>query len=205
MGRPERRRSPVPRRRATGSPVTGASTRRRARTAITVTLAGGHEWYEAPVGPDLLLVSDPDAPLATADDGSDLRGAQRSEGPVDPRCRVRWCRHRSARRISTSGSARSPTATCFSSVTRPSTTIPPPAMASRSGCSSPSAWPSMPATFSSGSPSADRRRSLRADHPELVRDRRRLTQLALFLARSPWLSRRAARRCLEGPARAEPS
>ena len=29
----------------------------RDRDAVTVTLAGDHEWYEAPVGPDLLLVS----------------------------------------------------------------------------------------------------------------------------------------------------
>jgi flavin-dependent dehydrogenase len=38
------------------------------------------------------------------------------------------------------------------------------------------------------------------DHAQLVRERRRLTQLALFLARSPSLSRRAIRTATRNPA-----
>jgi flavin-dependent dehydrogenase len=46
---------------------------------------------------------------------------------------------------------------------------------------------------------ADAVQGYRADHARLVRDRHRLTELALFMARTPWLSRRAVARAGTDP------
>ena len=147
-------------------------TRDRARSSVT--LAGGHEWYEAPVGPELLLVSilshRTRRPItartyeaAARRSIPALRDAELVSGPLGA---AQF--HQRVRAVA--GGA------CSWSATPPATTTPPPETASPSGCCSPSAWRSMPSEFLGGRISAGAAAARYAgDHADLVRERRRLT------------------------------
>ena len=146
---------------------------------------------------------DPDAPIAPADDGPGLRARPRAE--AFPRSATRnSSQGRSAPRTFISGSEPSPTVGVF-------------LVGDASGYDDPTTGDGIAigmllaerlaehvGEFLSGRDLLATVAAARyaADHADLVRERRRLTQLALFLARSPWLSRRAIRRARRRSARA---
>jgi flavin-dependent dehydrogenase len=164
--------------------------------AITVTLARDHEWYEAPVGPDLLLVSiltRRSQPPMTARNYAAaarrsvpaLRDAELVSGPLGAaqfHQRVRTVAERGVFLVGDASGYDDPTtgdgiaigmllAECLAE--------------------------DMGSFLSARVPIDVAEARYARDHTRLVRDRRHLTQLALFLARSPQLSRRA----LEGAVR----
>jgi flavin-dependent dehydrogenase len=162
----------------------------RDRDGITVTLAGGHEWYEAPVGPGLLLVSiltHRSRPAMTARhyEGAARRSipglahavlASRPLGAAHFHQRVRAV---ADGRVFLVGDA--------------------------SGYDDPTTGDGIAIGMLLAERLAEHAGNLldgkidtatavaryAGDHANLVRERRRLTGLALFLARSPALSRRA--------------
>jgi menaquinone-9 beta-reductase len=168
------------------------------RDAVTVTLAGGHEWYEAPVGPDLLLVSIltyRSRPAMTL--RSYVRAARRSipalrdaelvSGPLGAAHFHQRVRTVADGRVFLVGDA--------SGYDDPTTgdgiaigMLLAERLAEHVG-----------ELLSGRASRAAAAARYAADHADLVRERRRLTQLALFLARSPGLSRRAIRRAIDDP------
>jgi menaquinone-9 beta-reductase len=170
----------------------------RDRHAITVTLSDGHEWYEAPVGPDTLLVSvltrRSSAPItartyeAAARTGVPaLRDAELVAGPLGAaqfQQRARSVAGGGVFLVGDAGGYDDPSTGEGLAIGM--------LLAERlavhlgdllSGRASPIE-------------AADR---YRADFADLVRERRRLTRLALFLARNPTLSRRAIARAAVDP------
>jgi menaquinone-9 beta-reductase len=170
----------------------------RDRAGITVTLAGGHEWYEAPVEPDLLLVSiltHRSHPAMTARhyEGAARRsipgvaGAALVSGPLGAAHFHQRVRAVAAGRVFLVGDA--------SGYDDPTTgdgiaigMLLAERLAEHAG------------DYLDAQIDLDAARARYArDHADLVRDRRRLTSLALFLARSPTLSRLAILRARDDP------
>jgi 2-polyprenyl-6-methoxyphenol hydroxylase-like FAD-dependent oxidoreductase len=170
----------------------------RDRDAVTVTLAGGHEWYEAPVGPDLLLVSiltSRSRPAMTARSYGHvarrsipgIRNADLVSGPLGAAHFHQRVRAVADGRVFLVGDA--------SGYDDPTTgdgiaigMLLAERLAGHTG------------EFLSGRIARETAATrYAADHADLVRDRRRLTRLALFLARSPALSRRAIVRATGDP------
>jgi flavin-dependent dehydrogenase len=170
----------------------------RDRTGIAVTLAGGHEWYEAPVGPDLLLVSILTHRSHPAMTARHYEGAARRSiagiadaplvsGPLGAAHFHQRARAVAAGRVFLVGDA--------------------------SGYDDPTTGDGIAIGMLLAERLAEHAgdhldgrinretavdRYVR-DHADLVRERRRLTGLALFLARSPTLSRRAISRAGDDP------
>ena len=168
------------------------------RTAITVTLAGSHEWYEAPVGPDLLLVSiltHRSRPPMTARHYEPavrrsipaLRDAAFVSGPLGAahfHQRVRTVADRGVFLVGDASGYDDPTTGDGIAIGM----LLAERVAEHSG------------DFLRGRISMEQAGARYIhDHAGLVRERRRLTQLALFLARSPSLSRRALERASKDP------
>ena len=170
----------------------------RDRDAVTVTLAGGHEWYEAPVGPDLLLVSiltSRSRPAMTARSYGHvarrsipgIRDADLVSGPLGAA--------HFHQRVSAVADGRVFLVGDASGYDDPTTgdgiaigMLLGECLAGHTG------------EFLSGRIARETAATrYAADHADLVRDRRRLTRLALFLARSPALSRRAIVRATGDP------
>jgi menaquinone-9 beta-reductase len=170
----------------------------RHRQAITVTLCDGHEWYEAPVGPDLLLVSllsRRSSPPITARtyEAAAREGvpALRKAELVAPPLGAAQFRQRASAvaegRIFLVGDA--------AGYDDPTT-----AEGLAIGMLLAERLSAHAGDLLSGRIShADATRRYRVDHAGLVRERRRLTRLALLMARSPRLSRRAIARAAADP------
>ncbi len=170
----------------------------RDRTGIRVTLAGGHEWYEAPVGPDLLLVSiltHRSHPAMTARhyEGAartsiaSLADARLVSGPLGAAHFHQRVRAVAAGRVFLVGDA--------SGYDDPTTgdgiaigMLLAERLAKHAGDHLDGRIDNETAVVRYAN-----------DHADLVRERRRLTGLALFLARSPTLSRRAILRACDDP------
>jgi menaquinone-9 beta-reductase len=166
--------------------------------AITVTLARDHEWYEAPVGPDLLLVSiltRRSQPPMTARNYADaarrsvpaLRDAELVSGPLGAaqfHQRVRTVAEHGVFLVGDASGYDDPTTGDGIAI----------------GMLLAESLAGHVGSFLSARAPIDVAEARYArDHIRLVRDRRRLTRLALFLARSPQLSRRALERALGDP------
>ncbi len=170
----------------------------RDRDAVTVTLAGGHEWYEAPVGPDLLLVSIltyRSRPPMTARSYAHaarrsipgIRDAELVSGPLGAAHFHQRVRTVADGRVFLVGDA--------------------------SGYDDPTTGDGIAIGMLLAERLSEHAGELlsgrisrniaatryAADHANLVRERRRLTQLVLFLARSPGLSGRALVRATSDP------
>jgi flavin-dependent dehydrogenase len=170
-----------------------------ARDAINVTLAGSREWYEAPVGPDLLLVSilsyrtrhpvtAREYAAAARRSVPALRGAELVSGPLGA---AHF--HQRVRTVAEGGLFLVGDASGYDDPTTGDGIAIGMLLAERLAKHA--------SDFLSGRISAEvAAAAYTRDHAELVRERRRLTQLALFLARSPSLSRRAIRRAARNPA-----
>ena len=165
---------------------------------ITVTLAGGHEWYEAPVAPDLLLVS-----ILT----------HRLRPPMTARTYARTAR-RSVPSIGDADLVSGPLgASYFHQRVRAVSDGHVFLVGDASGYDDPTTGDGIAIgmllaervaehagdVLSGRTSHAAGAARYAADHADLVRERRRLTQLALFLARSPGLSRRALVRAGRDP------
>lgn len=170
----------------------------RGRDAVTVTLAGDHEWYEAPVGPDLLLVSilthrsHPPMtartyPGAARRSVAGLADAELVSGPLGAASfhqRVRTVAENGVFLVGDASGYDDPTTGDGIAIG----ILLAESLAEHAG------------QLLRGRTSAAAAAARYAhDHTALVRERRRLTQLALFLARSPLLSRRAIIRATTDP------
>ena len=168
------------------------------RDAVTVTLARGHEWYEAPVGPDLLLVS-----ILT----------ERTRPPITPRTYASAAR-RSLRSVRDAELVSGPLgAAHFHQRVRALADGRVFLVGDASGYDDPTTGDGIAVgmllaerlaerlvdLLSGQSSIADAAAGYTADHERLVRERRGVTRLALFLARSPALSRRAIARATRDP------
>jgi menaquinone-9 beta-reductase len=162
----------------------------RHRQAITVTLCDGHEWYEAPVGPDLLLVSvltRPSSPPITArtyeaaarEGVPALREDELVSGPLGAAQFRQRARAVAEGRIFLVGDAAG-----YDDPTTGEGLAIGMLLAERLSAHAGD-------LLSGRISNAGAARRYRVDHARLVRERRRLTQLALLMARSPRLSRRA--------------
>lgn len=160
------------------------------RDAINVTLAGGHEWYEAPVGPDVLLVSmltHRTHPSMTARhyEGAARRGvpalrdAELLSGPLGA---AHF--HQRVSRVADGQAFLVGDASGYDDPTTGDGIAIGMLLAERL------AEHAADLLSDRISPETAAARYA-ADHAALVRERRRLTRLALFLARSPRLSHRA--------------
>ena len=170
----------------------------RDRHAIIVSFDRGHEWYEAPVAPDLLLVSlltqRSRAPItartyaeAARDAIPVLREAELVAGPLGAAQFHQRARTVAEGRVFLVGDA--------------------------AGYDDPTTGEGLAIgmllaerlahhiDLLLGGRTTLRRASerYREDHARLVRDRHRLTELALLMTRSPWLSRRAIARAATDP------
>jgi 2-polyprenyl-6-methoxyphenol hydroxylase-like FAD-dependent oxidoreductase len=170
----------------------------RDRRAITVTFCDGHEWYEAPVGPELLLVSvltrRSQLPITAKTYESAARAAVPSvhdadlvAGPLGAAQFLQRARSVTDGRVFLVGDA--------------------------SGYDDPTTGEGLAIgmllaerlalhiddLLSVRTSPAEAARRYRIDHAHLVRERRRLTQLALLIARTPWLSRRAIAHAASDP------
>jgi menaquinone-9 beta-reductase len=170
----------------------------RDRDAVTVTLAGGHEWYEAPVGPDVLLVSilthRSQPPMnarsyagAARRSIPGIRDAELVSGPLGAA--------HFHQRVHTVANGRVFLVGDASGYDDPTT---------GDGIAIGMLLAERLAEHTCDLLSGRTSRAVAAaryasDHADLVRERRRLTRLALFLARSPGLSRRAIRRAIDDP------
>lgn len=170
----------------------------RGRTDIRVTFCDGHEWYEAPVGPDTLLVSvltGHSGPRITARTYEAAARAARPAvhdaelvaGPLGAAQFEQRARAVAKGKLFLVGDAAGyddPTtgeglAIGMLLAERLALRI----HQARSG-------------QISATDAVDR---YRADHARLIRDRHRLTRLALVMARAPWLSRRAIASAAKDP------
>ncbi len=169
------------------------------RDAVFVTLGGSHEWYEAPVGPDLLLVSllshrtrrpvtaREYAPAARQSIPA-LHDAELVSGPLGA---AHF--HQRVRAVAGGGVFLVGDASGYDDPTTGDGIAIGMLLAERLAENA--------SEFLSGRISAGMAAARYArDHADLVRERRRLTRLALFLARSPELSRRAIRKAGRRPA-----
>lgn len=168
------------------------------RNDITVTLVGTHEWYEAPVGPDLLLVSiltHRSRPPMTARhyeaaarrNVPAIRAAELVSGPLGAAYF-----HQRVRAVAGGGVFLVGDASGYDDPTTGDGIAIGMLLAERAAEHS--------GGVLSGRVSMEAAAARYArDHSVLVRERRRLTQLALFLARSPSLSRRALDRATTDP------
>jgi flavin-dependent dehydrogenase len=166
--------------------------------AITVTLARDHEWYEAPVGPDLLLVSiltRRSQPPMTARNYAAaarrsvpaLRDGELVSGPLSAaqfHQRVRTVAEHAVFLVGDASGYDDPTTGDGIAIGM----LLAECLAEHVG-----------SFLSARVPIEVAEARYVRDHARLVRDRRRLTQLALFLARSPRLSRRALERAVRDP------
>jgi flavin-dependent dehydrogenase len=169
------------------------------RDAVIVTLAGSHEWYEAPVGPDLLLVSilshRTRRPITARDYAPAarrsipaLRDAELVSGPLGA---AHF--HQRVRAVAGGGVFLVGDASGYDDPTTGDGIAIGMLLAERLA--------EHASAFLSGRISSEVAAARYAgDHAELVRERRRLTRLALILARSPTISRRAIRRAGRRPA-----
>jgi menaquinone-9 beta-reductase len=171
----------------------------RHRDAITVTLCRGHEWYEAPVGPELLLVSlltrrlRPPVTARTYEAAARaaipaLRGAELVSAPLGAAQFRQRARSVADDRVFLVGDA--------------------------AGYDDPTTGEGLAIgmllaerlarhvhdLLCARTSDAEAARRYRVDHARLVRDRRRVTQLALLMARYPRLSRRAIAHATADPA-----
>jgi flavin-dependent dehydrogenase len=170
----------------------------RDRTDIRVTFCDGHEWYEAPVGPDALLLS-----VLTGGSGPRLnartyeaaaraaipaiRDAQLTAGPLGAaqfKQRPRVVAEGNVFLVGDAAGYDDPTTGEGLAIGM--------LLAERLALRIHQARSGQIARAEA----VDR---YRADHTRLVRDRRRLTELALLMARTPWLSRSAIARAAADP------
>jgi menaquinone-9 beta-reductase len=160
------------------------------RDDIKVTFCAGHEWYEAPVGPDLLLLSvltGPSGPrinartyeTAARHAVSAVRGAELLAGPLGA---AQF--EQRARAVADGGLFLVGDAAGYDDPTTGDGIALGMLLAERLAVR-------IHQTCSGEISGAAAVRRYRADHARLVRDRQRLTRLALVMARTPWLSRRA--------------
>jgi flavin-dependent dehydrogenase len=168
------------------------------RDAITVTLCDGHEWYEAPVGPDVLLVSvltrrssEPITARTYEPMAREAIPALRKAELVAPPLGAAQFRQR-ARSVADRGVFLVGDAAGYDDPTTGEGRAIGMLLAERLAVH----VGDLLAGRSSFDEAAHR---YRVDHLGLVRERRRLTQLALFLARHPALSRRAVARAAADP------
>ncbi len=170
----------------------------RDRDAVTVTLAGDHEWYEAPVGPDLLLVSiltHRSLPPMTARTYAGaarrsiagLRDAELVAGPLGAAYF-----HQRVRAVAEGAIFLTGDASGYDDPTTGDGIAIGMLVAERLAVH---VGDLLSGRISEPTAAARYAR----DHNGLVRERRRLTELALFLARSPVLSRRAMTRARSDP------
>ena len=170
----------------------------RGRDAVTVTLAGDHEWYEAPVGPDLLLVSilthrsRPPMTARTYPDAvrrgvAGLADAELLSGPLGAASF-----HQRVRTVAEGGVFLVGDASGYDDPTTGDGIAIGILLAERLA---EHAGDLLSGRLSAASAAA----RYATDHTRLVRERRRLTQLALFLARSRVLSRRVIVRATMDP------
>jgi flavin-dependent dehydrogenase len=170
----------------------------RHRQAITVTLGDGHEWYEAPVGPDTLLVSvltrrsSPPITARTYEAAARvgvpaLRDVELVAGPLGAaqfRQRARAVAEGCIFLVGDAAGYDDPTTGEGLAIGM--------LLAERLSAHAGD-------LLSGRISNADAARRYRVDHVRLVRERRRLTQLALLMARSPRLSHRAIARASADP------
>ncbi len=170
----------------------------RDRAGIRVTLAGGHEWYEAPVGPDLLLVSVLTHRSRPAMTARHYEGAARRSIPAiadaalvsRPLGAAHF--HQRVRAVAEGRVFLVGDASGYDDPTTGDGIAIGMLLAERLAHH---AGDLLDGTVEAGTAAAGYAR----DHADLVRERRRLTSLALFLARSPELSRRAILRARHDP------
>jgi 2-polyprenyl-6-methoxyphenol hydroxylase-like FAD-dependent oxidoreductase len=168
------------------------------RDDVRVTFCNGHEWYEAPVGPDLLLLSvlsGPSGPrinariyeTAARAAMPEIRDAELVAGPLGAAQFEQRARAVAEGNLFLVGDA--------------------------AGYDDPTTGEGIAVGMLLGERLALRIHQARAgqisdavavwryrvDHARLVRDRQRLTRLALVMARTPWLSRRAIARASTDP------
>jgi menaquinone-9 beta-reductase len=162
----------------------------RHRRAITVTLCRGHEWYEAPVGPDLLLVQllsrrlRPPITARTYEAAARaavpaLQGAELVAGPLGAAQFRQRARTVTDGRVFLVGDAAG-----YDDPTTGEGLAIGMLLAERVARHIDDLLCARISTIEAA-------RRYRIDHMRIVRERRRLTELALLMARAPWLSRRA--------------
>jgi len=168
------------------------------RRSIVVTFCRGHEWYEAPVAPDLLLVSiltrRSRAPVTARTYGDAARAAipalghaELVAGPLGA-AQFRQSAHTVAEgRVFLVGDAAG-----YDDPTTGEGLAIGMLLAERLAQHIDELLTGRATTRVAGE-------RYRADHARLVRDRHRLTELALLMARSPWLSRHAVARAAADP------
>jgi menaquinone-9 beta-reductase len=170
----------------------------RHRHAITVTLCDGHEWYEAPVGPDTLLVSvltrRSSVPITARTYETAARSgvpalcdAELVAGPLG----AAQFRQR-ARSVAEGGIFLVGDAAGYDDPTTGEGLAIGMLLAERLAVHLGDALAGRTAL-------AEAAHRYRADSADLVRERRRLTRLALFMAQNPTLSRRAIARAAADP------
>jgi flavin-dependent dehydrogenase len=165
---------------------------------IRVTLAGGHEWYAAPVGPDLLLVSVLTHRSRPAMTARHYEGAARRSIPTvanaalvsRPLGAAHF--HQRARAVAEGRVFLVGDASGYDDPTTGDGIAIGMLLAERLAEHT---GDLLDGVIDAGTAVARYAR----DHADLVRERRRLTSLALFLARSPELSRRAILRARHDP------
>jgi 2-polyprenyl-6-methoxyphenol hydroxylase-like FAD-dependent oxidoreductase len=162
----------------------------RDREAITVTLGDGHEWYEAPVGPELLLVSVLIRRLHPPITASTYEAAARAGVPalraatlVAAPLGAAQFRQR-ARAVAEGGVFLVGDAAGYDDPTTGEGLAIGMLLAERLSAH-------LGDLLSGHTSNAEAARRYHLDHAGLVRERRRLTRLALLMARSRTLSHRA--------------
>lgn len=160
------------------------------RDDIRVTFCAGHEWYEAPVGPNLLLLSvlvGPSGPrinartyeMAARAAIASVRDTELVAGPLGA---AQF--EQRTRAVAVGGLFLVGDAAGYDDPTTGDGLAIGMLLAERLALR-------LHQAHSGEISEAEAGRRYRADHARLVRDRRRLTRLALVMARRPWLSRRA--------------
>jgi menaquinone-9 beta-reductase len=168
------------------------------RRAITVTLGGGHEWYEAAVGPELLLVStltersNPPVSARTYADAAraavpSIRDAELVSIPLG----AAQFRQR-VRAVADAGVFLVGDATGYDDPTTADGLTVGLLLAERLAVR-------IDDLLLGRVSEAEASSLYRRDHARIVRDRRRLAMLALVMIGTPWMSRRAIRRARVDP------
>ncbi len=170
----------------------------RHRRGITVTLCHGHEWYEAPVGADLLLVQlltrrlRPPITARTYEAAARaaipaLQGAELVAGPLGAAQFRQRARTVAEGRVFLVGDAAG-----YDDPTTGEGLAIGMLLAERVARH-------IDDVLSARISTAEAAHRYRLDHAHVVRQRRRLTELALLMARAPWLSRRAIAHATDDP------
>ncbi|MGA7986984.1 MAG: NAD(P)/FAD-dependent oxidoreductase [Candidatus Dormiibacterota bacterium] len=170
----------------------------RDRTGIRVTFCAGHEWYEAPVGPDTLLVSvltrRASTPITARTYAAaaraaipSIRDAELVAGPLGAAQFRQRARAVSGGRVFLVGDAAG-----YDDPTTGEGLAIGMLLAERLALH-------VDGLLTGRLSSSDAARRYARDHARLVRDRHRLTRLALLMAGAPWLSRRAIARAATDP------